>query len=312
VSTAGTPLLGVILAAGKGTRLQPFSERYPKPILPILGKPLLQYQVECLRDLGVRRVIIVIGHLGFEIVRALGDGRQLGVELEYVEQGRTLGIAHAVSKLEPLVNRPFMLFLGDIFFVHDDLERMVAMLGRDGVRGVLAVKDEPSIEAVRRNFVVREDEEGFVKRVIEKPQHPPSRLKGCGLYLFDPVFFDAARRTPRTAMRDEYELTDAIQIFVDDGHRVRAARVIRDDLNLSYPSDLLDINLKLLGDRNLIGKDVRLPPGCRVEHSVILDRVTVTHPIEIRDTLVFPGVTVTATSDVRRAIVTAEGVIECR
>jgi dTDP-glucose pyrophosphorylase len=312
VSPTGTSLLGVILAAGKGARLQPFSERYPKPIMPILGRPLLEYQIECLREVGVRRVIIVVGHLGFEIVRVLGDGHHLGVEIEFVDQERTLGIAHAVSKLEPLVDRPFMLFLGDIFFVHDDLESMVAMLGRDGVRGVLAVKDEPSIEAVRRNFVVLEDGDGFVKRVIEKPQYPPSRLKGCGLYLFDPAFFDAARRTPRTAMRDEYELTDAIQIFVDDGHRVRAARVIRDDLNLSYPSDLLDINLKLLGNRSLIGKDVRLPPGCRVEHSVILDGATVTHPIEIRDTLVFPGVTVTGTSDVRRAIVTAEGVIECR
>jgi ADP-glucose pyrophosphorylase len=113
-------------------------------------------------------------------------------------------------------------------------------------------------------------------------------------------------------MRDEYELTDAIQIFADDGYRVRAARVIRDDLNLSYPADLLDINLKLLGDRSLIGRDVRLPPGCRVERSVILDGATVVHPIAIRDALVFPGVTVTATSEVSRAIVTAEGVIECR
>jgi len=196
--------------------------------------------------------------------------------------------------------------------VHEHLAGMVAMLGPDDVRGVLAVKDEPSIEAVRRNYVVREDADGFVKRVIEKPQHPTSRLKGCGLYLFDPVFFDAARRTPRTAMRDEYELTDAIQIFVDDGYRVRAARVIRDDLNLSYPADLLDINLKLLGDKSLIGQDVRLPAGCRVEHSVILDGVTVMHPIAIRDALVFPGVTVTATADINRAIVTAEGVIECR
>jgi dTDP-glucose pyrophosphorylase len=312
VNSAGTPLLGVILAAGQGTRLQPFSERFPKPILPILGKPLLQYQIECLRDLGVRRVIIVIGHLGFAIVRTLGDGRQLGVEIEYVDQGKTLGIAHAVSKLEPLVDRPFMLFLGDIFFEHDDLARMVAMLGQDGVRGVLAVKDETSIEAVRRNFVVREDDDGFVKRVIEKPQHPPSMLKGCGLYLFDPVFFDAARRTPRTAMRDEYELTDAIQIFVDDGHRVRAARVVREDLNLSYPSDLLDINLKLLGAESFVGTDVRLAPGCRVEHSVILDGATVAHPIAIRDSLIFPGVTVSATSDLRRAIVTADDVIECR
>jgi dTDP-glucose pyrophosphorylase len=312
MSRADAPVLGVILAAGKGTRLQPFSERYPKPILPILGKPLLQHQIDCLRELGVKRVIIVIGHLGFEIVRTLGDGRELGVEIEFVDQGPTLGIAHAVSKLEGLVDRPFMLFLGDIFFLHDDLSRMRSMLGADDVHGVLAVKEEQSIEAIRRNFVVLEDGDGFVKRVIEKPQYPSSRLKGCGLYLFDPMFFDAVRRTPRTAMRDEYEITDAIQIFIDDGHKVRAARVVRDDLNLSYPADLLDINLKLLGDANHIGKNVRLATGCTVERSVIMDGVRVERPIAIRDSLVFPGVTITEAADLRRAIVTPGQVIECR
>jgi dTDP-glucose pyrophosphorylase len=312
MSAGESSILGVILAAGKGTRIHPFSERYPKPILPILGKPLLQHQVECMRDIGIRRVIIVIGHLGFEIVRTLGDGRALGVELEYVEQGPTLGIAHAVSKLEGHVDRPFMLFLGDIFFVHEDLSRMVEMLGRDNVRGILAVKDEPSAEAICRNFVVIENEQGFIKRVIEKPRFPPSRLKGCGLYLFDPHFFDAVRRTPRTAMRDEYEITDAIQIFIDDGHLVRAARVIREDLNLSFASDLLDINLKLLGERNQIGKDVRLPLGCTIERSVIMDGATIEHPIAIRDSLVFPGVTVSTPFDLRRVVVTPSEVIECR
>lgn len=312
MSGGDAPMLGVILAAGKGTRIHPFSERYPKPILPILGKPLLQHQVECLRDIGVRRVIIVIGHLGFEIVRTLGDGRALGVEIEYVDQGPTLGIAHALSKLEGLIDRSFMLFLGDIFFLHDDLQRMVAMLGPDDVRGVLAVKDEPSIEAIRRNFVVLEDEQGFVRRVIEKPQFPLSRLKGCGLYLFDRRVFDAVRRTPRTAMRDEYEITDAIQIFIDDGHLVRAARVIREDLNLSYPADLLDINLKLLGEGNHLGTDVRLAPGCTVERSVIMDGATVEQPIAIRDSLIFPGVTVSTSFDLRRVIVTSTEIIECR
>lgn len=306
------PVLGVILAAGKGTRILPFSDHYPKPILPILGKSLLQYQIEALREVGVRRVIVVIGHLGFAVVRALGDGHDLGVTIDFVDQGPTLGIAHAVSKLEGIVDRPFMLFLGDIFFLHDDLGRMVTMLGPDDVHGVLAVKDEPSTEAIRRNYVVLEDSQGFVKRVIEKPQYPPTQLKGCGLYLFDPMFFDAVRRTPRTAMRDEYEITDAIQIFVDDGHRVRAARVIRDDLNLSYPADLLDINLRLLGDANLIGKNVRLAPGCTVERSVIMDGATVERPITIRDSLIFPGVTVSASFDLSRAIVTADQVIECR
>jgi dTDP-glucose pyrophosphorylase len=312
MSSAGGPVLGVILAAGKGTRIHPFSERYPKPILPILGKPLLQYQIECLREIGVRRVIVVIGHLGFEIVRALGDGRDLGVHIEFVDQGTTLGIAHALSKLEACVDRTFMLFLGDIFFLHDDLSEMVDMLGADDVRAVLAVKEEPSLEAIRRNFAVIEDAEGFVKRVIEKPQYPPSRLKGCGLYLFDLPFFDAVRRTPRTAMRDEYEITDAIQIFIDDGNRVRAARVIRDDLNLSYPADLLDINLKLLGERNHIGRNVRLAAGCTVERSVIMDGASVELPIAISDSLVFPGVAVQATSDLSGVIVTSEQIIPCR
>lgn len=312
MTRAGADVVGVILAAGKGARMLPFSERHPKPILPILGKPLLQHQIECLRDIGVRKVIVVIGHLGFAIVRALGDGHELGVEIEYVDQGQTLGIAHAVSKLEAIVDRPFLLFLGDIFFLHDDLGSMLAMLGRDDVRGVLAVKEEPSTEAIRRNFVVLEDEQGFVRRVIEKPRYPTSRVKGCGLYLFDPTFFDAVRRTPRTAMRDEYEITDAIQIFVDDGHRVRAARVVRDDLNLSHPADLLDVNLRLLGDAARIGRDVRLAPGCRVERSVVMDGAVVAHPIAVRDSLIFPGVTVDASYDLSRAIVTAEQVIECR
>jgi len=305
------PLLGVILAAGKGTRIQPFSERWPKPILPILGKPLIQHQVECLRDLGVRRVIIVIGHLGFEIVRSLGDGSALGVRIEYVDQGTTLGIAHALGKLETRIDRPFLLFLGDIFFIHRGLEEMTTLLGRDAVEGVLAVKEEPSIEAIKRNFVVLE-EHGFVTRVIEKPQHPRTHLKGCGLYLFDPVFFDAVRRTPRTALRDEYEITDAIQIFLDDGHRVKAARVVEDDLNLSYPRDLLDINLKVLGDKALLGRGVHVHPGARVERSVLMDGARVEHPVVVRECLLFPGATLTANADVERRIVTTEHEIDCR
>jgi dTDP-glucose pyrophosphorylase len=305
-------VLGVILAAGKGTRIAPFSERFPKPVLPILGKPLIQHQVECLRDLGVRRILIVIGHLGFEIVRALGDGSNLGVRIEYVDQGTTLGIAHALGKLESRIDRPFMLFLGDIFFVHEGLAEMPDLLGKDDVRGVLAVKEEPDLEAVKRNFVVLENEDGFVTRVIEKPQHPRTNLKGCGLYLFDPVFFDAVRRTPRTAMRDEYEITDAIQIFLEDGNRVKAARVVRDDLNLSYPSDLLDINLKVLGNDNFMGDDVNLAPGSHVEQSVLMDGVNVSNPITIRQSLVFPGVTLTGRSDIERRIITPEHVIDCR
>jgi dTDP-glucose pyrophosphorylase len=310
-------LLGVILAAGKGTRMLPFSERYPKPILPIGGKPLLVHQIEALRGLGVREIVVVIGHLGYEIVRALGDGGELGVRLRYVEQEETLGIAHALGKLERHIDRPFFLFLGDIFFETEDLGAMVRRLGnggRDATSAILAVKRENEPEAIRRNFVVHTRDDGSVYRVIEKPRHPRTNLKGCGLYLFDVAFFDAVRRTPRTAMRDEYEITDAIQIFIDDGWRVEAAEVVRDDLNLSFPSDLLTLNLHYLESRglpNIIGRNVRMPEGTRITRSVIMDDVEFLHPIEVDRALVFPGTRVDRRGRVEKMILTPGQEVPC-
>src|SRR5262249_47254975 len=153
--------------------------------------------------------------------------------LRYVEQGATLGIAHAVSRLEQYVSRPFFLFLGDIFFETSGLEAMAHALEPGKCDGALAVKQEPDPDAIKRNFVVHLGRSDFVTRVIEKPRYPRTTLKGCGLYLLDVTFFDAVRRTPRSAMRDEYEITDAIQIFIDDGFRVRALEVVKEDLNLT-------------------------------------------------------------------------------
>ncbi|MEO0478661.1 MAG: sugar phosphate nucleotidyltransferase [Planctomycetota bacterium] len=305
-----TSLMGVILAAGKGTRMRPFSEHYPKPILPLGGKPLLAHQLETLKGLGVEHVVVVIGHLGHQVVREIGDGERFGLRITYVEQEETLGIAHAVYRLERHIDRPFFLFLGDIYFETQDLESMPArMMGPGGADGVLAVKREPDPEKIRRNFIVLTDQAGRVHRVVEKPRFAKTDLKGCGIYLFDQSFFDAVRRTPRTAMRDEYEITDAIQIYIDDGYRVEAAEVIKGDLNLSYPLDLLELNLhwlKIQGARNWIGKGVQLPEGTVVENSVLMDGVSVKHPIEIRDCLVFPNVRVDDESALRRSILTRE------
>ena len=87
----------------------------------------------------------------------------------------------------------------------------------------MATKEESDPEVIRRNFSLNLREDGTVARVIEKPRYTSNHLKGVGLYLFDTAIFDAVRRTPRTAMRDEYELTDSIQVFIDDGHPVRPA-----------------------------------------------------------------------------------------
>lgn len=306
--------MGVVLAAGKGTRMRPFSEQWPKPVLPVLGKPLVAYQLEMMAALGITRVVVVIGHLGHEVVRALGDGSRYGLSIRYVEQEETLGIAHAVSRLEGHVDQPFFLFLGDIFFVTQNLGSMLERFRRGKLGGVLACRREPSLEAIRRNFVVMTDEHARVHRVVEKPRHPRTDLKGCGIYLFDQSFFDAVRRTPRTAMRNEYEITDAIQIFLDDGYPVEAAEVVEADMNVSYPADLLDLNLRLLqqsGQDAWLGKGVQIAGNSRLLRSVAMAGAEIGPDCELTECLLFPGARVPAGRVRRRSIFTADAEIRC-
>jgi len=307
-------LEGAILAAGRGTRMQPFSSEYPKPLLPICGKPLIAYQIEAMASLGIRRIFIVIGHNGFRLVQALGVGEQYEVELCYVEQTDQMGIAHALGRLEPHVSAPFLVFLGDIFFTAKRLDRMLALAAREDLQAVLATKVESDRDAIRRNFTVTTDPDGFVRRLIEKPRHVASNLKGCGLYLFDLHVFDAIRRTPRTAMRDEYEITNAIQIMVDDGCRIKCANVVEADLNLTYPSDLLAINLEQLrelGRERHLGEGARVIDISRVRRSVLGRRAIVTRPIRIESSVVFDDTVVDVDGDIRNCVLTPTQMVQC-
>lgn len=295
-----TKVVGVILAAGKGSRIQPLSMTYPKPLLPVCNKPIIQHQLEDMRSIGIGEVIIVVGHLGDQIKSFFGDGATLGLKLRYVEQQSALGIAHAVAQLENVVTTPFLLSLGDIFIVPRRLETMVTMFHQRQAGAVLAVKpDVPA--AIQRNFAVVLHASGTVTRVIEKPRYIPSNLKGCGIYLFDLCIFDAIRRTPRTAQRDEYEITNSIQILIEDGFPVYPAEVVEWDMNVTYPCDLLTCNqrqLTHLGLDKLVAPTAVLSPGVRVHGSVIGERVRVAHPISITNSMLFSDVTVTGKTDI--------------
>jgi dTDP-glucose pyrophosphorylase len=314
IDTQDAGFMGAILAAGRGTRMAPFTDHYPKPILPICNKPLIEYQIELMRSVGIRDILVLVGHKGFEITKVLGEGRHLGVSLRYVEQTDMLGIAHAVGRLEPYTRKPFLLFLGDIFFVPGDLTRLFGLFREQGGGAVLATKDEADPEAIRRNFSVVLSDDGYVRRVIEKPRYTTNRLKGVGIYLFDLSIFDAIRRTPRTAMRDEYEITEAIQVMIDDGQPVRAAEVVLEDVNLTNPTDVLAINLRVARGRpqtELIGEECRLHPGVRIENSVIGSRVTIAHPILVRNSIILADTAVETDQPIENAVVTPGGLIPC-
>lgn len=302
-------MIGVILAAGKGSRMYPFSERLPKSLLPVVNRPLLGHQLEHMAAAGIRKVIIVIGYYGFEIVRKIGDGSEWGLRIEYVDQEETLGIAHALSRLENLIDRPFLLFLGDVFFHAKGLKDMLTPIIEGRAQGVLAAKRETDPQALRRNFAIILGPEGNARRVIEKPRFAGTDLKGCGLYAFDLHVFDAVRRTPRTAARNEYEITDSIQLMIQDGNRVEVMDRIEADLNLTYPEDLLTANrieMKRLGIERMVGENFSGPPEKNIERSVIGNGVTLPKSIHVRDSIIFSGVRIEEPLDLDHVIITPD------
>jgi dTDP-glucose pyrophosphorylase len=310
-----TKYIGVILAAGRGKRMLPFSENYPKPLLPVCNKPIIVHHIEILKSLGITDIVVLVGHKGFEISKVLGDGSNLGVSIRYVEQTSMLGIAHAVGRLESYVDRPFLLLLGDIFFVPDDMRSMFTLLEEQGGGAVLGTKEEADPAAIRRNYAIQLNPEGFVTRVIEKPRHATNRLKGVGIYLFDLPIFDAIRRTPRTAMRDEYEITDSIQVMVQDGYPVRPANCVAEDINLTLPADLLRCNLlhaSRVPGESLLGPNHQLNVRAQLTNTIVGANVTVKHPIRITNSLLFDNCCVDSLLDLEQFIVTPETVVDCK
>ena len=257
----------------------------------------------------------MIGYHGFKIVQQMGDGSRYGVRLRYVDQEETLGIAHAVGKLEPHINSPFLLFLGDIFFVSHRLDDLINEFQKGNYGAVLATKIEHDPQAIMRNFaIVEEPETGLVRRVIEKPRHTVNKIKGCGLYMFGLEIFDAIRRTPRTAMRDEYEITDAIQILIDDGFNVKQLPVIDDDLNLTFPADLLQLNLKLLKENEYavnVRQEDRVDDSLKLESTVIGQGVVLTGTGTVKNSVIFPGTEMEINGQVKNSIITPSHYIYC-
>jgi dTDP-glucose pyrophosphorylase len=183
--------------------------------------------------------------------------------------------------------------------------------------GSVLVVREDKPEAIQKNFaVVIDPGTGNVRRVIEKPRFLHNNLKGCGLYLFDLTIFDAIRRTPRTAMRDEYELTDAIQILIDDGERVELAHVVEEDINLTTPADLLRCNmlqLERLGQDHLIDPTAVVDPRATIHRTIVGPGATIRGPVTLDHCVVFGDTILENAGDrIRHFVFAPDVAVDCR
>ncbi len=109
-------ITAVIMAGGKGTRIREINSEVPKPMIPILGKPILQYEIETLKSQNITDIVLVVGYLGEKIVSYFGDGSKFGVDIRYIEEKKPLGTAGSMFFLKDMVSDDFLLLNGDNLF----------------------------------------------------------------------------------------------------------------------------------------------------------------------------------------------------
>lgn len=202
---------GLILSGGKGTRLRPITHTSAKQLIPIANKPILFYGIEALKEAGIEEIGIVVGDTKNEIKSACEDGSKWGVKITYIEQEAPLGLAHAVKISQDfLKDEPFIMYLGDNL-VKDGVVKFVNEFKAESPNALILLA---KVEHPEQFGVAELDENGQIKRLVEKPKVPKSDLALVGVYLFDSHIFEAVNAiTP--SWRNELEITDAIQYLID-------------------------------------------------------------------------------------------------
>jgi dTDP-glucose pyrophosphorylase len=232
------PRIGVLAAGGVGRRIHPRSVRVPKVMLEVAGKPLLVRNIELLRDaLGLHEIVVVVGHLADFIRQHLGDGRDLGVALRYVDNPRVDdGLGTILPVLEPHIREPFVLVLGDELYLGTNHDALAAGITAPST-AVCAMLRTDDPEVVRKNYAVEVDD-GRVTALIEKPDAPVGPWVGCGTFVFDPAIFAHARETPQSPRTGHLELIDIIQHAIERGAPVRPFELTGHYLNVNSVDDL--------------------------------------------------------------------------
>jgi len=241
--------IAVVPVAGLGTRLLPATKSQPKEMLPVGRKPVVQYVVEELTRMKMKRVLFITGpgktsienhfDLNEELIQELRESgkEELLEELEYeraplqyfyTRQRELLGLGHAIQCAEPFVgNQPFVVALGDsIIGMHarsDIVQRMTRCFVEKNASAVIAFEKVP-LEEVHRYGVAKPKSDGDtfeIEDLIEKPSpaEAPSNLAIAARYVFAPAIFAAIKRTP-PGKGGEIQITDAIRLLIKDGGKV--------------------------------------------------------------------------------------------
>lgn len=228
----------VILAAGRGERLQPFTYTRPKPLIPVLDRPLLHWTIENLAELGIKEIIVTVGYMKEAISEALSKLNAKGLAVKLVDQGRELGTADALEKAlrHARSSESILLVYGDVLVDRDSMS-IIAKSGGNVIAGVRV--SDPSGYGV-----IRCGSDGTLLGISEKPRRaPPYSLVFAGVALLKTD--EVAHYLDKTGFseRGERELTHTLTLMAEGGARVRVLEIPESSwVEVGKPWDILDAN----------------------------------------------------------------------
>lgn len=235
---ASAPVTGIILAAGRGTRMGELTKSLPKPLLPVLEKPAIEWVIDGMITAGIRRIVIVIGYLGDRVVDALTGYRSDSVELLFVRQDEQLGTAHALKLTRDAAGEsPVLLAFADIMTSSENFAAMVQKFHDESCDLTAAVRDAGDPWRAAAVYV---DAEWNIDQIIEKPPVGTSTTpwSHAGMYCFANSIYNYLSRV-KPSSRGEYEVTDAVQMMISEKLRCRAVELHGYWKDLATPEDII-------------------------------------------------------------------------
>ena len=274
VQTCALPILklkAIILSAGEGSRMRPLTLTKPKTMLPVAGKPIIQYNIESLRDNGITDILLIVRYKEEMVRNYFGDGSDFGVNIFYKTQKDFLGTANAISYGEDFIDDSIIVLNGDIILDDEIIHEIIKKynyLTPDTLMLLTEVED-PSA------FGVVEIENGNIKSIVEKPkrEEAPSNLVNAGIYIFNKDIFDKIRKT-EISERGEYEITDSVSLQIKDNKTVIGHKTSKDWIDVGRPWELIEVNEDLIGKLKTEIKGT-IEDGAFIHGEVFLDEGSV-------------------------------------
>ena len=205
---------GIILAAGKGTRLTPSTKAIPKPLLPIFDKPSIYYALSTLMSAGVKKVLFISRKEDLKVFKKIfGNGNQLGMKFSFTVQKKQIGIPDAMNIGSRFIEKDsFVLALADNIFVGKSFKKTLSSIQKlkSGAALVSVKTNNPS-----KSAVIETDRNGAIKSIVEKPKKPKSKNTIPGLYFYDKESVRYAKKL-KPSKRGELEIVDIHQRYLKE------------------------------------------------------------------------------------------------